>query len=94
MKNHTRATFIIIEAIHYAELNGYWSLYRTAIPIFAELELQRGKVESARRRLADILPQVARGEDLEQRALAFSVYAKVLLATDPAKSRGEYHYRK
>ncbi|PVG02241.1 hypothetical protein CPB86DRAFT_751668 [Serendipita vermifera] len=87
MKNYAHATFIIIEAIHYAELNGYWFLHRTAIPIFAELELQRGKVESARRRLEDILPQIARGEDLEQRALAFSVYAKVLMATDPAKSR-------
>ncbi|CAG8529910.1 6537_t:CDS:10, partial [Acaulospora colombiana] len=92
MKNYTHATFIIIEAIHYAELNGYWSLYWTAIPIFAELELQRGKVESARRRLEDILPQIARGEDLEQRALTFSVYAKVLMATDTAKSRAEEDY--
>ncbi|KAG8831373.1 hypothetical protein FRC17_003254 [Serendipita sp. 399] len=79
-RNVTRATLLIIDALHYAEVNGYWHLYRSAIPIFADLELQRGKIQSARKRIEAILPQVARGEDLEQRAMTYAIYAKVKMA--------------
>jgi hypothetical protein len=89
VKNHTQATFLILDALHYAETNGYWYLYRSAIPIFADLELQRGKVESARRRIEEILPQIARGEDLEQRAMNFMIYAKIWMI-DGLQDRGGY----
>jgi hypothetical protein len=77
-----------MDALHYAETNGYWYLYRSAVPIFADLELQRGKVESARRRIEEILGQVARGEDLEQRAMTYAVYAKVKMAGDRILTNG------
>ncbi|KAG9054730.1 hypothetical protein FS842_004289, partial [Serendipita sp. 407] len=79
-RNVTRATILIVDALHHAEVNGYWHLYRSATPIFADLELQRGKIESARKRIEEILPQVARGEDLEQRAMTYAIYAKVKMA--------------
>lgn len=79
-----------MDALHYAETNGYWYLYRSAVPIFADLELQRGKIESARRRIEEILGQVARGDDLEQRALAYAVYAKVKMAGDRGVSHCSY----
>lgn len=86
VKDYMHATFLILDALHYAETNGYWYLYRSAVPIFADLELQRGKIESARRMIDEILPQVARGEDLEQRALTYAVYAKVKMASDRLRS--------
>jgi hypothetical protein len=58
------------------------------VPIFADLEIQRGKLESARRSIEDVLGQAARGEDLEQRAMAFAVYAKVKMARNKTQSRG------
>lgn len=58
------------------------------MPIFAELEVQRGKVQSAKARLEEILYQVSRGEDLEQRAMVYAVYAKAHMAGDPKKTRG------
>ena len=79
---------MIIDALHYAEVNHYWYLYRSAVPIFADLELQRGKIQSARHVLKQILPQVARGEDLEQRALVYTVYAKVKMAQSRDLGRG------
>jgi hypothetical protein len=80
-----------MDALHYTETNGYWHLYRSAVPIFADLELQRGKIESARRRIEEILGQVARGDDLEQRAMAYAVYAKVKMAGDRTQTRGAFH---
>jgi hypothetical protein len=80
-----------MDALHYAETNGYWHLYRSAVPIFADLELQRGKIESARRRIEEILGQVARGDDLEQRAMAYAVYAKVKMAGDRTQNQGASH---
>lgn len=90
VRNYIQATFLILDALHYAETNGYWYLYRSAVPLFAELELQRGKIESARRRIEEILPQVAREDDIEQRALAYAVYAKVRMASDRLGTKGSF----
>ncbi|KAG8783920.1 hypothetical protein FRC15_004305 [Serendipita sp. 397] len=89
-RNVTRATILIVDALHHAEVNGYWHLYRSATPIFADLELQRGKIESARKRIEEILPQVARGEDLEQRAMTYAIYAKVKMAKSHDTGRGAH----
>lgn len=59
--------------------------------MFAELELQAGKIASAKARLDDILPQAVRGDDLELQGSVCALYARVLLARvdDPTEAEGE-----
>jgi len=59
--------------------------------VFAELELQAGKIASAKKRLDEILPQATRGDDLELQGSVCALYAKVLLAQidDPSDAEGE-----
>ena len=59
--------------------------------MFAELELQAGKIASAKKRLDEILPQATRGDDLELQGSVCALYAKVLLAhvDDPSGAEGE-----
>ena len=59
--------------------------------MFAELELQAGKIASAKTRLDEILPQAVRGDDLELKGSVCALYAKVLLAQvdDPEEAEGE-----
>jgi hypothetical protein len=60
--------------------------------VFAELELQAGKLANAKQRLDEILPQATRGDDLELQGSVCALYAKVLLAQidDVAEAEGEY----
>jgi len=59
--------------------------------VFAELELQAGKIASAKARLDEILPQAVRGDDLELQGSVCVLYAKILLARvdDPSEAEGE-----
>jgi len=59
--------------------------------VFAELELQAGKIVNAKTRLDEILPQAVRGDDLELQGSVCALYAKVLLAQidDPFEAEGE-----
>lgn len=59
--------------------------------MFADLELQAGKIASAKTRLDEILPQAVRGDDLELQGSVCALYAKVLLAQvdDPSEAEGE-----
>jgi len=54
--------------------------------VYAELELQAGRLANAKQRLDEILPQATRGDDLELQGSVCALYAKVLLAqvNDPS----------
>ncbi|OCH95526.1 hypothetical protein OBBRIDRAFT_816439 [Obba rivulosa] len=71
---------LLLTALWYAEFQGRYGLYRTAIILLADVGLEFGMTKWCRRILEEIMPQIVSGNELEQRALASFTLARCILA--------------
>jgi len=69
----------LLVALWHAEFQCRYGLYRTGLVMLADISMEFGLSQKARRMVEDIMPQIIQGGDLEQRAYACFTLARCII---------------
>lgn len=81
MSVHQGSTMVdkLLVALWHAEFQCRYGLYRTGLVVLADISMEFGLSQKARRMVEDIMPQIIQGGDLEQRAYACLTLARCII---------------
>lgn len=69
----------LLVALWHAEFQCRYGLYRTGLVMLADISMEFGLSQKARRMVEDVMPQIIHGGDLEQRAYACFTLARCII---------------